>query len=210
MAGLYAGPIVDAHHHLWRYTPADHPRLAEEDPALTRDVGPRDYRAALVAHCPLDAPDVEARLDRLQAAVPNLRGIRDIVSHRPGGASFARRSDLLADPAFARGLAALPNTAMKISAPHCLEQRWTAAWLRDIVDALAGLFGVARACFGTDFPVRDRPRPAGAALDDFKAAAAGYPPGEQRALFHDTARRLYRIDARHRRQACRMHGRGRT
>jgi L-fuconolactonase len=141
--GLYDGPIVDAHHHLWDYLPANYPWLADE-PALARDVSPADYFAAagnldivasvwieavardplaearaaaalheqdprlataLVAHAPLDAPDLSDRLDRLTHAAPMLRSIRDIVAVRPGASSsFARHPDLLRRPAFARGL----------------------------------------------------------------------------------------------------------
>jgi len=58
---------------------------------------------ALVAHAPLDAPDLPARLDRLASVSPALRGIRDIVAPGP----FARAPDLLARPGFALGLAEL-------------------------------------------------------------------------------------------------------
>ena len=58
---------------------------------------------ALVAHAPLDAPDIDNRLDALMTISPALRGIRDIVDPGP----FARAPDLLSRPAFARGLGAL-------------------------------------------------------------------------------------------------------
>jgi L-fuconolactonase len=63
---------------------------------------------ALVAHAPLDAPDIEARLDRLMSISPALTGIRDIISPGP----HARAPDLLARPAFARGLAALARRGL--------------------------------------------------------------------------------------------------
>jgi len=58
--------------------------------------------AALVAHVPLDAPDIEARLDRCAALSPAFRGVRDILSPR-----LARAPDLLERPGFLRGLHAL-------------------------------------------------------------------------------------------------------
>ena len=295
MTQPYNGPIVDGHHHLWRYSAVAYPWLAAPENAdLARDVGPADYRAALaghdvvatvwiealaadplaearqaqawaeaapgicaaiVAHTPLDAPDITARLDRLVADVPNLRGIRDIVSWRGPGRSHARRGDLLTDPTFARGLAALadrglvfdlmllphqlddaarllatlpelqvvvehaaspedksatglaqwrdglarlaglPNVAIKISALHCLDPDWTLAGLQATIDEIVAAFDVERTCFATDFPVHDRSRPAADALSDFKAATADRDPAAQRALFHDTACRLYRIEA---------------
>ena len=66
----------------------------------------------LIAHADLDAPDLPARLDRLQAISPALRGIRDIVAYQPGAPSFARAPDLLDRPGFARGLAELARRGL--------------------------------------------------------------------------------------------------
>ncbi|MEZ5665989.1 MAG: amidohydrolase family protein [Alphaproteobacteria bacterium] len=160
MAGVYDGPFVDAHHHLWRYAPHDYPWLAAPAlAAIARDVLPADHKAelarhrvagsvwieavardpvaearqaqawadadpaccnAIVAHCPLDAPDAADGLDTLIAAVPNLRGVRDIVAP-----PHARRADLLQDPGFARGLAAL--AARGLSFDLLLQPRQLAA-----------------------------------------------------------------------------------
>jgi len=143
---LYDGPIVDAHHHLWRYRPEAYPWLAaDDDPRLRRDQTDADYFAAargapisasvwvealhkdplaeaaealalaadheglaagLVAHAPLDADDIEDRLDALMATAPRVVGVRDIVACRPGHNNFCRSVDLLERPAFARGLEA--------------------------------------------------------------------------------------------------------
>jgi L-fuconolactonase len=80
---------------------------------------------ALVAHAPLDAPDIGARLDRLMRLSPALRGIRDIVSAAPWRATFARAPDLLARPAFARGLAALAERGLSFDLmllPHQMQE----------------------------------------------------------------------------------------
>ena len=69
-------------------------------------------RTGVVAHAPLDAPDLEQRLDRLAAAAPTLRGIRDIAAAAPGRPSLARRRDLLERPAFAQGLRALERRGL--------------------------------------------------------------------------------------------------
>jgi len=147
---LYGGPIVDAHHHLWDYSPGKLPWL-DGEPALARDFRAADYfaaagrlnifatvwieavaadpleearaaarlpaqdprlGAAVIAHAPLDAPDLPARLDALQAAAPALRGIRDIVAVRPGFPSLARHADLLQRPAFAEGLRELARRGL--------------------------------------------------------------------------------------------------
>lgn len=65
-----------------------------------------EFATALVAHAPLDAPDLQARLEALRR-LPRLRGIRDIVAPR-----FARRPDLLDGPAFARGLERLAEAGL--------------------------------------------------------------------------------------------------
>lgn len=208
---------------------------------------------AIVAHAPLDAPDIVDRLDRLADAAPQLAGIRDIVAVRPGHASFARAPDLLSRPAFAAGLAelarrglvfdamiepwqmadmlalarrlpdlqiviehagspdfaseegtqlwrdamrsaaALPNIAVKISALHCRMPGWTDARLAEPIRDLVDWFGPARLAFASDFPVHDRTVPFARAFESFAEAVSDVSEQEQAALFHDTARRLYRI-----------------
>ncbi len=290
---LYRGPIVDAHHHLWRDAAATIPWLrAPEMADLAADCGPDALRAAaggldlvatvwvealaadplaeavaaaavhaadpgvataIIAHAPLDAPDIGDRLDRLREAVPTLRGIRDIVAARPGQASFARAPDLLSRPAFARGLrelahrelvfdlmlepwqmpevlalagampelaiviehagspdfateagtalwrramraaAELPNVAVKISALHCRMPGWTDRRLAGPILDLASWFGTDRLAFASDFPVHDRTVSFARAYETFARAVDDLTASEQAALFHDTARRLYRI-----------------
>lgn len=289
----YRGPVVDAHHHLWRDAAATIPWLREPaNAALARDVGPDDHRAAaeglgivatvwieavandplaearaaaamnaadprvntaIVAHAPLDAPDIGERLDQLVAEVPQLRGIRDIVAERPGEPSFARASGLMLRPAFADGLRALaarnlvfdlmlepwqtpmalalarrvpelaiviehagspdfaddegttlwyramrqaamlPNIAVKISALHCRMPGWTDARLAVPIHALVEWFGAGRLAFASDFPVHDRTVPFARAYETFAQAVADLSASEQAALFHDTARLIYRI-----------------
>ena len=289
----YRGPVVDAHHHLWRRGRATIPWLAAaSNAAVADDYEPADYREAaagldvaatvwieavardplaeasegaelhrseprmanaIVAHAPLDAPDISDRLDRLADVAPQLAGIRDIVAVRPGHASFARAPDLLRRPAFAAGLAelarrglvfdlmlepwqmadalalarrlpelriviehagspdfaseegtqlwrdammsaaALPNIAVKISALHCRMPGWTDARLAEPIRDLVEWFGPSRLAFASDFPVHDRTVPFARAFESFAEAVSDLSGQEQAALFHDTARRLYRI-----------------
>jgi predicted TIM-barrel fold metal-dependent hydrolase len=67
--------------------------------------------AALVAHVPLDAADVEARLDACAALSPAFRGVRDILSPH-----VARAPDLLDRPGFLRGLEALARRGLVFDA----------------------------------------------------------------------------------------------
>jgi predicted TIM-barrel fold metal-dependent hydrolase len=148
----YSGPIVDAHHHLWRYRADDYPWIGRSaDPVLARDFLAAEYHAAagdlpiaatvwieavaadpvaeamtaqavaagdgrlcnaIVAHAPLDAPDIAARLDRLIEAVPNFRGVRDIVAARAGQGTFARPGARLDNPAFLAGIRELARRGL--------------------------------------------------------------------------------------------------
>lgn len=88
---------------VWIEALADDPEAELAQAAALADALPM----AMTAHAPLDAPDIEARLDRLTAISRRLRGVRDIVAARPGAPTLARGRDLLARPAFAHGLRAL-------------------------------------------------------------------------------------------------------
>lgn len=206
---------------------------------------------ALIGHVPLDAEDIEARLDAMLAAAPTLRGIRDIVAVRADGSTLARRPDLLQSPAFAAGLralaarglvfelmaeaaqipealaliakvpglrvviehagspdfssaagtslwrdamraaAGLPGVSLKISALHCRMPDWTDERLAEPILALVGWFGVDRLAFASDFPTHDTHAPFRRAYESFSLATIALPISEQRALFCDTARRIY-------------------
>jgi L-fuconolactonase len=291
---VYAGPIIDAHHHLWQFAPGRHPWLEQNGrTALCRDVGQEDYAetfhafpivgtvwiealaadpfaeldsaeaeriasreriaTALIGHQPLDAIDICDRLDRLAARRPALRGIRDIVAAEPGKASFARRPDLLEQPGFRDGLAALaerrlvfdlmlcpaqmaaaarllatlpdltvaiehvasphdpspaamalwrdglvqlaalPGVVMKVSALQCLDPDWTNDSLHRYLDPITEIFGPSRMCMGTDFPVHDLSCPGHEAIATFLHLTCDWTVAEQKAFFHDTAVRTYRL-----------------
>lgn len=291
---VYAGPIIDAHHHLWQFAPGRHPWLEKDGrAALCRDIGQADYAAtfqtfpivgtiwiealaadpfaeldsaeaeriasggriatALIGHQPLDAIDICDRLDRLTAGSPALRGIRDIVAAEPGKASFARRPDLLDQPGFKVGLAALaerqlvfdlmlrpaqmaaaarllatlpdltvaiehaasphglspdamalwrdglaqlaalPGVVMKVSALQCLDPAWTKDSLRRYLDPITEIFGPSRMCMGTDFPVHDLRCPGPEAIATFLHLTGDWTVADQKAFFHDTAVRTYRV-----------------
>lgn len=95
---------------VWIETVATDP-LAEARAGARLNAAESRLAAAIIAHAPLDAPDLAARLDQL-AEAPTLRGIRDIVAVRPGFPSFARHGDLLERPAFAAGLKELARRGL--------------------------------------------------------------------------------------------------
>ncbi|MFW5641529.1 MAG: amidohydrolase family protein [Roseicyclus sp.] len=168
-----AGPVIDAHHHLWTIRVGSHPWL--EGRALHRSFGASDYDrtfagqeiaatvwiealaadpmaelaeaeavrqatdgrigAALIAHVPLDAPDVEERLDACARVSPAFRGVRDILSPR-----VARAPDLLERPGFLAGLRALARRGLVFEAMLTPPQmRAAAALLAQVPDLAVAL-----------------------------------------------------------------------
>jgi predicted TIM-barrel fold metal-dependent hydrolase len=94
------------------------------------------------------------------------------------------------------GLAALgrePNVHLKISDLVAYDHHWTPESLRAVVLTCLDAFGPARSLFASDFPVAGLHAAFDHVWDGFKAFTADLAPAEQRALFHDNARRLYRI-----------------
>lgn len=92
-------------------------------------------------------------------------------------------------------LAALPNVACKISgvATEADHGAWTRDQLRPYIDHALACFGFERAMFGSDWPVLNlasRYTEWVAILDE---AIAGTSEAEQRALYRDTAARVYRL-----------------
>lgn len=96
MVGLYAGPVIDAHHHLWDLSMARHPWLAADDPAMA-SLGNIDFlrHTYLPADYLRDAGDtnlvgtvhVEAAWDRARDPVEETRWVVGL--DRPRG--VARR-----------------------------------------------------------------------------------------------------------------------
>ncbi len=90
-------------------------------------------------------------------------------------------------------MAEAPNTACKISGLGMADPRWTVETLRPWVLGCIEAFGVDRCMFATNWPV-DRlfssyPDLVGA----YRAIVADFTAEEQRRLFVDNARRLYRF-----------------
>lgn len=91
-------------------------------------------------------------------------------------------------------MASCPNIALKISNPGAYDPQWTPESIRMVVDDCLEAFGTGRAMFGTDYPVAALQMSFDEIYSNFKQAVAHLPAAEQRALFHDNARRFYRFD----------------
>ena len=90
-------------------------------------------------------------------------------------------------------LAGAANVAVKISDLGAYDHNWTVDSVRPFILHTIDAFGTERCLFASDFPVAGLHGGADAVYDSFKTVVADLAPGEQRALFHDNAVRLYRL-----------------
>jgi predicted TIM-barrel fold metal-dependent hydrolase len=96
-----------------------------------------------------------------------------------------------------RAMAALvrcPNVAVKISGLGEPGRPWTVESNRGIVRTTIDLFGVERCLFASNFPVDSLCADFATIFGGFAAIVRDLSPEQQRVLFHDNARRLYRIE----------------
>ena len=91
-------------------------------------------------------------------------------------------------------LGSAPNILIKISALTAYDPNPTPESLREIALHCIECFGVKRSMFGSDFPVGRLWTSYDAIFDGFKAIVRDISEGEQAALFHDNAQRVYRMD----------------
>ncbi|HEY6519961.1 MAG TPA: amidohydrolase family protein [Roseiarcus sp.] len=92
-------------------------------------------------------------------------------------------------------LGSAPNVQLKISALIAYDPNPTPESLREVALHCIECFGVDRSMFGSDFPVGRLWTSFDTIFDGFKAIVRDFSEGEQSALFHDNARRVYRMDA---------------
>jgi predicted TIM-barrel fold metal-dependent hydrolase len=92
-------------------------------------------------------------------------------------------------------LGSVPNVQLKISALIAYDPNPTPESLREVALHCIECFGVDRSMFGSDFPVGRLWTSFDTIFDGFKAIVRDFSEGEQSALFHDNARRVYRMDA---------------
>jgi predicted TIM-barrel fold metal-dependent hydrolase len=87
-------------------------------------------------------------------------------------------------------LAARPNAAAKISGLGNLEH-----WREVVLDTIA-LFGTDRCMFASNFPVDSLRHTFSEIFSEFDHITRGFSEAERRALFHDNAVRIYRMEKR--------------
>ncbi len=91
-------------------------------------------------------------------------------------------------------MAAMPNIAIKVSNFGAYDPDKSIETLRRTVMTCIDAFGTRRAMFGTDYPVAKRHMSYASMCKAFRQIVNGFSPDEQRALFHDNAKRYYRFE----------------
>ncbi|MFA6153742.1 amidohydrolase [Mesorhizobium sp.] len=90
-------------------------------------------------------------------------------------------------------ISACPNIAIKISNPGAYDHDWTLESIRDVAMHCIDCFGTERSMFGTDYPVSKIQMSYDQIYDTFKTIASALSVEDQAKLFHDNAKRFYRL-----------------
>lgn len=89
--------------------------------------------------------------------------------------------------------AARPNAYCKLSGFGTFLHRNDPAHIADLVSACVAMFGAERCLWGSNFPIEKLWTTYPALLGAHQDAAAGLTDPQRRAIFHDTASRVYRL-----------------
>ena len=92
-------------------------------------------------------------------------------------------------------VAAAPNVALKISGLGQADGSWPYASNRRVVRDAITIFGVERCMFASNFPVDPLCADYDTIVDGVRRSVHDFAPEDQARLFHDNARRIYRITA---------------
>ena len=90
-------------------------------------------------------------------------------------------------------LAARPNVVTKLSGLGTFLRRNDESHIRDVLLPSVALFGAERCLFGSNFPIEKLWTDYHALVEAYRRAASGLREAEQKAIFADTARRVYRL-----------------
>lgn len=90
-------------------------------------------------------------------------------------------------------LAACDNVAVKLSGLGTFVHELSADLIAEIGGETIALFGPARCLWGSNFPIEKLWTDYASLLAAWQTACAGLAAADRRALFHDTAARLYRL-----------------
>ena len=92
-----------------------------------------------------------------------------------------------------RQLAECPNVNVKLSGMGTFVHVCREEVMGPIIKETLAMFGADRCCFGSNFPIEKLWTDYRTLYGTFRRAIADFSEGEQAAILHDTASRLYRI-----------------
>jgi len=90
-------------------------------------------------------------------------------------------------------LAACPNVNAKLSGLGTFEHRCTAGLWQPVVEETLLLFGAERCLFGSNYPIEKLWTTYDRIIAVMRECTSGLTTVERRAVFHDTAQRIYRL-----------------
>jgi len=138
----------------------------------------------------------------LQVFAGQMRGAAALAQACPGVTFVLQHSGMLEDlsdqgrshwRAGMHALAAQPNVVSKLSAFGTFIHRNDTAHIADMVRQTVAMFGAERCLFGSNFPIEKLWCDYGALVAAFEGAAESLSEADRRAIFHDTASRVYGI-----------------
>lgn len=175
-------------HQTARYRFAARPDLAE-DPALQANVA-RLAEYGLVFELQVFAPQM-AGAAALAAAAPDTT----LVLQHAGMLEDGSEAGRAAWKAGMKKLAAERNVVCKLSGFGTFIQRNDPAFIAEMIAAGVDLFGARRCLFGSNFPIEKLWTSYGDLVAAFRDGAAKLSEGQRKAIFHDTAARVYRLQS---------------
>jgi predicted TIM-barrel fold metal-dependent hydrolase len=139
----------------------------------------------------------------LQVFASQMEGAARLARDFPGTTFILQHAGMLEDLS-ARGwddwcagmklLAAQPNIVTKTSALGTFIHRNDPEHIAWIVGETVALFGARRCLYGSNFPIEKLWTDYSSLIDAYRVAIADFTEPEQRAILHDTAARVYRLD----------------
>lgn len=144
----------------------------------------------------LDVPDAfPAHLWQVVAIARDLPDLVVVLDHlgKPPLASGVKSTDFAAWAAQLRALAAEPRAVAKVSGLRIPGARYDVATLTPALDIALEAFGADRLMYGGDWPMTLPAGGYGPTLEVLQEWAAPLSPGEQAAIWHGTAERVYRL-----------------
>jgi predicted TIM-barrel fold metal-dependent hydrolase len=163
-------------------------------PHRMSDPGWRKGLAALAAaKLPFDLMLYPHQMEEAALLAGDFPGMTFVLNHCGSPADRSESGMALWREGLSR-LAAKPNVTIKISNPVAYDHDWTEESLAAVILHCFEAFGPERAMFGSDTPVSGLQASFGRLLGVYRKILADRPRSAQRAFFHDTAARIYRLE----------------